>query len=128
MPSQELIESQIQDDPRFQNALHLFNSREWYPAHDAFEELWHETEDPYRKTLQGLLQIAVAEVHLERGNKTGALILYGEGIGRLKRLGIPNLGLDLKTLCKSAEIRLKILQRNENPPINNIPVLFRIEK
>ena len=30
-------------DPRFQQAIELFNSQQWYDAHDVFEELWHET-------------------------------------------------------------------------------------
>ena len=72
------------EDPRFITALELFNSGAWYEAHDAFEELWHEQVDPNRRLLQGILQIAVAHVHLERGNTRGATILLGEGIGRLK--------------------------------------------
>ena len=38
--------SLVQDDKRFENAVELFNSKDWYPAHDAFEELWHETSGP----------------------------------------------------------------------------------
>ena len=37
------IHTSVFDDPRFQIALTLFNSADWYPAHDALEELWHET-------------------------------------------------------------------------------------
>ncbi len=71
------------DDPRFQQAVDLFNRRAWYEAHDAFEEIWHETAGADRRLLQGILQIAVAHVHLERGNLRGATILLGEGVGRL---------------------------------------------
>ena len=51
-------------DPRFGQAIELFNSQEWYAAHDVFEELWHETADPERRSLQGILQVAVAQLHL----------------------------------------------------------------
>lgn len=71
-------------DPRFQAGVELFNQREWYAAHDAFEALWHDTEDPERRWLQGIVQIAVAMVHVERGNHNGALILLGEGCTRLR--------------------------------------------
>ena len=58
-------------DPRFQQGLELFNAGEWYAAHDLFEELWHETADPERRSLQGILQVAVAQLHLQRGNRRG---------------------------------------------------------
>ena len=51
-----------QADPRFQQGLELFNAGEWYAAHDLFEELWHETADPERRSLQGILQVAVAQL------------------------------------------------------------------
>ena len=51
-----------QADPRFQQGVELFNAGEWYAAHDLFEELWHETADPDRRSLQGLLQVAVAHL------------------------------------------------------------------
>ena len=89
-------------DPRFQQAIELFNTQEWYAAHDVFEELWHETVDPERRSLQGILQVAVAQLHLERGNNRGATILFGEALGRLQRPGTPDLGLDLTGLCSCA--------------------------
>ena len=76
------------NDPRFPKALELFNSGAWYEAHDAFEEIWHEQIDPERKLIQAIVQIAVAHVHLERGNTRGATILLGEGLG----LGVTSTG------------------------------------
>ena len=100
----------LQQDPRFIKALSLFNSADWYTAHDVLEEIWHETNGPERKTIQGLLQIAVAQLHLERGNGTGATLLFGEGLGRLRSLEVPDLGLDIEALCICIEDRLRKLQ------------------
>ena len=110
-------------DKRFKQALDLFNSSDWYLAHDIFEELWHETNGPERKTLQGLLQIAVAQIHLERGNQTGATILYGEGLGRLKDIGTPDLGIDLDYLCFCVQARLLKLQQDDDPASCTVPIL-----
>ena len=110
-------------DPRFIKGLELFNSADWYLAHDLFEELWHETNGAERKTIQGILQIAVAQIHLERGNKNGATILYGEGLGRLKGAAVPTLGLDIDSLCSVVESRLKLLQQNIDPSKCKIPFL-----
>ena len=112
------------DDPRFIKALELFNSGAWYEAHDAFEELWHEQVDPNRRLLQGILQIAVAHVHLERGNTRGATILLGEGIGRLKPSLPSALGLDLQALHAASSVRLHALQNDRNPDDDPPPKLI----
>ena len=112
------------DDPRFSKALELFNSGAWYEAHDAFEELWHEQVDPNRRLLQGILQIAVAHVHLERRNTRGATILLGEGIGRLKPSLPSALGLDLQALHTASSDRLNALQNDGNPDDDPPPKLI----
>ena len=112
-----------QGDPRFQQGVELFNAGEWYAAHDLFEELWHETADPERRSLQGILQVAVAQLHLQRGNRRGATILFGEALGRLKRPGTPDLGLDLASLCRAAQQRLEALQQDGDPELCTVPVL-----
>ena len=112
-------------DQRFEKALKLFNSKEWYPAHDAFEELWHETNGPERNTIQGILQIAVAQVHLESGNKNGATILFGEAYGRLNRLGSPDLGLDIEKLSECIKQRLNALHEELDPSQFSFPFLCR---
>ena len=112
-----------QADPRFQQGVELFNAGEWYAAHDLFEELWHETADPERRSLQGILQVAVAQLHLQRGNRRGATILFGEALGRLKRPGTPDFGLDLASLCRAAQQRLETLQQDGDPESCTVPVL-----
>ena len=113
----------ICSDPRFLKALELFNSSKWYLAHDVFEELWHENNGPERITLQGLLQVAVAQVHLGNGNLNGATILFGEGLGRLRKRGTPDLGLDIEELCKNVEFRLKMLQSDKDPNFLEAPLI-----
>ncbi len=110
-------------DQRFHKAVHHFNNKEWYLAHDFLEELWHESMGPERTSLQGLLQIAVAQLHLDRGNKNGAMILYGEGLGRLRRIGIPYLGIDMNRLCNCVEHRLRLLQSQKELVDTKFPEL-----
>ena len=112
-----------QADPRFQQAVDLFNQCAWYEAHDAFEEIWHETADPDRRLLQGILQIAVAHVHLDRGNLRGATILLGEGVGSLS-LAVPgDLGLNLPLVRDQARLRLEALQCETDPVVLPVPEL-----
>ena len=113
------------EDNRFKKAINLFNSADWYSAHDAFEELWHEANGPERITLQGFLQIAVAHIHLESGNLNGATILYGEALGRLKNIGIPDLGVDIEIRCECINQRLGLLQQDRDPDQFSVPFLTK---
>jgi len=103
-------EVELSGDPRFQEAVRLFNAADWYACHDGFEELWHETQGPMRPLLQGFLQIAVAELHLERGNRHGATVLMDEKLGRLRDCGEEALGVSLASLRRCVNARLRTLQ------------------
>ncbi len=119
----EDIDKLFINEPRYILGMRLFNSSDWYRAHDVFEEIWHETIGPERQTLQGILQIAVAQVHLENGNVNGATILYGEALGRLKKSRCDSLGLDISKLCNTAAIRLDYLQKGEDLSTCSTPSL-----
>jgi predicted metal-dependent hydrolase len=67
----------------FWDAIAQFNQEQFYACHDTLEALWIESPEPSRKFYQGILQIAVACYHLSNGNLNGAIILLGEGVGRL---------------------------------------------
>ena len=114
-------------DPRFTAAVDLFNAEAWYDCHDGFEELWQETLGPERAVLQALLQIAVAQFHLERGNVHGATVLMGEGLGRLAPFPDHTLGLDLTPLRARVSARLHCLQRNDDPGGLPLPRLVWLE-
>jgi predicted metal-dependent hydrolase len=116
-------EEVLMADPRLANAIASFNRGEWYACHDGFEALWMETAGPMRPVLQGILQVAVAHLHLERGNRRGAMILLGEGVGRLQRCDPQGLGLDLSLLRQRAVRRLQALQGDGDPAALPLPVL-----
>ena len=112
------------NDSRFEIGMKLFNSCQWYKSHDIFEEIWHETGGPERQILQGILQVAVAQVHLENGNKNGATILYGEALGRLKTSKFDTLRLDIENLCECVTKRLKFLQTGKDLSNCSLPELY----
>ncbi len=111
------------NDSRFEIGMKLFNSCNWYKSHDVFEEIWHETIGPDRQVLQAILQVAVAQVHLENGNINGATILYGEALGRLKRSRLDNLRLDIENLSECVTKRLKFLQTGKDISYCSLPAL-----
>ena len=111
------------NDSRFEIGMKLFNSCQWYKSHDVFEEIWHETGGHERQLIQGILQVAVAQVHLENGNINGATILYGEALGRLKKFHLANFGLDIEGLSNCVSRRLEFLQIGKELADCSLPVL-----
>ena len=115
--------SPFQADPRFHQAVDLFNGHDWYGAHDLFEELWHETSDPERRWLQGMVQLSVALLHRQRGNPHGAMVLLGEARGRLVSAVAPPLGWDPDPLLDPLGVLLARLQSGQDSPDLLLPSL-----
>ena len=108
-------------------AIDLFNNQQWYEAHDAFEDIWNDLVGDERQIIQGILQISVSQFHLNKGNLNGAMILIGEGLGRIRSRVSDDLGIDLPILCSDLESILNKL--HTNIPLNNkdVPFLRKIE-
>jgi hypothetical protein len=113
----------ILQDQRFHSGVAAFNRGEWYGCHDDFEAVWHETQGRLRPVLQGILQIAVAHHHLERGNQKGATVLLGEGLGRLAAAEPCELGLDMQALQQASQRRLGALQQGSSLDLLALPRL-----
>ena len=69
---------------QFWHGIEQFNEQQFYACHDTLEALWMEAAQPEKRFYQGILQIAVACYHLSNYNWRGAVVLLGEGIGRIK--------------------------------------------
>lgn len=113
-------------DPRYAAAINLFNSHDWYAAHDAFEELWHEALGDDREMLQGIIQIAVAEHHLNNGNQRGSTLLMAEGLNHLRASLDMDCGLNLHALLAIISQRLASLQSTQPLAELPLPILDRV--
>jgi len=56
----------------FLEGIDHFNSRRFWEAHEAWETLWLEAESDLDQYLQGLIQIAAAYHHIQRGTTTAS--------------------------------------------------------
>jgi hypothetical protein len=123
----EFREKVLFGDPRYTQAIQLFNSHQWYAAHDAFEELWHESQGGLRQLLQGIIQVSVAEYHLENGNFRGSTLLMAEGLNHLKLSSFSDLELDLDHLIDNVSLRLSALQAESASVLLPLPSLKQIQ-
>lgn len=76
------------DQPRdyFQEGIDLFNAGQFFECHEAWEYVWNRSKGDDRVAIQGLIQAAVAILHLERGNREGAESLYAKARAKLDPL------------------------------------------
>lgn len=103
-----------EEDWSFEEAVKLFNQRDYYASHDALEALWIRAEEPARTLFHGILQCAVGFHHLfnhvilpfslsqsivcfhprfelikcvlELKNHKGAMMELGEGVCKLRKM------------------------------------------
>lgn len=55
----------------FHEGLVLFNERDWFEAHEVWEDIWHMASGVRKQFYQGLIQCAVTIEHIRRGNPRG---------------------------------------------------------
>jgi predicted metal-dependent hydrolase len=65
--------------------LACYRRGEFFAAHEHWEAVWLQAEEPEKSFLQALIQMSSACHHRERGNLKGAASLMGKSLGRLER-------------------------------------------
>ncbi len=88
--------------PSFLRGIGHFNAREFWEAHEAWEELWLVAATDVEQFLQGLIQVAAAYHHVQRGTFRGAVRLFDAGLARLAHFPDGFCGLDRKPVEMAA--------------------------
>ena len=90
-------------DPRYLDYFELFRQEKFFEAHEILESLWRETKGPEREFYQGLIQLAVALVHYQRGNCPGARTMFESAHRYLSAYPSSYLGVDLEKVFHEFE-------------------------
>jgi uncharacterized protein len=96
----------MMDDPRFHQGIALFNTQEYFDAHEVWEELWHECPPMERRFIQSLIQAAVSLYHWGNANAVGAVTLYRRGLEKATDYPAVYHGLPLAELWTGVEATL----------------------
>ncbi len=91
--------------------LAAYDRGAFYLAHEELEPAWMGTDAaPERALIGGLIKLAAAFVHAERGNPLGVQTNLAGALERLAdaaRAGGPDAGLDLPELVRAVGARLE---------------------
>lgn len=104
----------------FKHGVDLFNRSYFWEAHEAWETLWQECpEGPVRQALQGLIQLAAANLKEHLHVPSGAQRLAEAACSRLEaahRDGV-GLGIDLPALTRRARQHFAHLKDPREPHV-----------
>jgi uncharacterized protein len=95
--------------------VELFNEEKFFEAHEVLELLWRKTKSPDRDFYQGLIQLAAALVHIQKGTPPGAEDLYAKAAKHLSKYPSYHCGLDCGKIL--ADVRNAIDSKTGFPKI-----------
>ena len=82
----------------FFDGLRAYEERDFFEAHELWEELWSEYYLADRTLIQGLIQLAVSFVHLGNGNLNGAKSLLNKSADKFSSLFGVHRGINIDNL------------------------------
>jgi predicted metal-dependent hydrolase len=98
----------------FAHGIALFNSRHFFEAHEAWEEIWLHTHPPEKTFLQGLIQVTAAFHHHSRNNLRGTKSLLRAGLDKLDAFPANHRGLHIDRLRGAVRDWLAALHQENN--------------
>ena len=107
----------------FLQGVDLFNKKDFYDAHEYWEELWLEYHLDDKKFIQALIQLTVAYYHLSTGNTKGALSLFNKSLDKMKLFSPSNRGIDVKQIIDSIYKSINMINSDEKFNWNIVPIL-----
>ena len=107
----------------FHSGLKLFNNREFYDAHEYWEELWLEYQLEDKKFIQGLIQMTVAYYHLSTDNKKGALSLLNKCLNKMELFTPSNRGIDVVGIIDRINCSISMIEKGQDFEWDLVPLL-----
>ncbi len=109
--------------------VRLFNTEKFFEAHEALEAVWLKAHGREKLLLHGLIQIAAAFHHSQRGNAEGLRRLLKKGMKTIQPLDESSLVIDFTDLRKQLEPWRKLVEAegpvdlSRHPPFPKIRTL-----
>lgn len=98
------------------HARNLFNTREFWLAHEALETVWRSIiEGEERRVWQGLIQAAAALLHLQRGNRHGVVVIGAAAMAKLA--GVQHPAVEFDTVQFRAQLARALAGEGDPPQL-----------
>ena len=103
--------------------LQCYCNREFFDAHEHWEGVWLQCQEPEKTFLQALIQVTAAFHHLHRGNPAGTRSLLRGAMRRLERYPEEFGGVPVEALRESVRAWLAALEHDNGPPQLPFPTI-----
>lgn len=97
----DLAPAPASHEANFREGIRLFNTGEYFDAHEVWEELWHDAAGKRKLFYQGLIQCAVTLLHFERGNPRGVVHLFDAALSKFHTVPDLYMGVDVPELLRA---------------------------
>jgi predicted metal-dependent hydrolase len=112
--------------PKAIEGIELFNEGKFFEAHEELEIAWNEEAGAIRDLYRGILQVAVAYLHITRGNYNGAVKVYGRSLKWTQGWNDVCRGINVKKLRGDAQTVMQEVKRLGKDRIREFdPLLFK---
>jgi predicted metal-dependent hydrolase len=103
--------------------IELFNAQKFWHAHEAWETPWLTAEGDARQFLQGLIQLAAAYHHVQRGTFRGGVRLFDAALRRLGNFPANYADVDRASAVATALVHRERIARGEQIAPEELPSL-----
>ncbi|HHY83954.1 MAG TPA: DUF309 domain-containing protein [Verrucomicrobia bacterium] len=113
-------------DPHYLGYFDCFNQRLYFEAHDVLEELWlQDRHGANGNFYKGLIQLAGAFVHLQKGRLRPAVALFRLAEANLRNYAPMHERLNVGGVLELIEIWVRRVEQGEENPLQagNAPAL-----
>jgi predicted metal-dependent hydrolase len=106
-----------------EKGVNLFNEQHFWHAHEAWEEIWLHARGEEKVFLQGLIQLAAAYHHVQRGTFSGGVRLFDAAFHKLERFDHGHHNIDRREAIDAAHRHREKIARGENIDAGEFPKL-----
>jgi len=111
----------------FGQGIELFNAGQFFECHEAWEEVWKRSDGDEKLFYQGLIQAAVAILHVQRGNLQGARSILEKSLAKLDAMPAEHMGIALGELRDGVRQFVEAAVLANGAPIPAPPQIRRLK-
>jgi uncharacterized protein len=95
----EVIERQMEKDKALKRAVELFNDEKYWEAHEGLEHVWKNANGIEKEILNGIILVAAAFVHDEKGEQDICISILRRARKKLDRASGNYFGIDTNRIA-----------------------------
>jgi len=95
--------------------LEYFRAREFYLAHEAWEDAWREMQGKERNFWKCMIQLAVGAYHFQQGNAHGTKSMWQKALARTDEAFESSVAQELRQLHNLLKDCLDCFQGGQDP-------------